>query len=85
MSYSIDIDEAAQAAIDVLPRDGLLSLAEALMVPELAPWNGLPVNPQLNPDGPVRNRPFGPAGMLTCLIVEHKQRVDVLLITWAGA
>jgi hypothetical protein len=48
------------------------------------PWNGRSVNPELNPDGPVRNLPFGAAGMLTYLIVERDQRVDVLLITWSG-
>ncbi|WP_300007600.1 hypothetical protein [Pseudonocardia sp.] len=84
MSYSIDIDPRAQATIAALPATALPALAEALAVLELVPWNGRSVNPELNPDGPVRNLPFGAAGMPTYLIVERDQRVDVLLITWAG-
>ena len=84
MSYSIELDAAAQAAVGGLPRAALVALAEALAVLELTPWNGDPINADLNPDGPVRNFPFGSAGMVTYLIVEHEQRVDVLLITWSG-
>ncbi len=32
----------------------------------------------------VRNLPFGRAGMLTYLVLDYEQRVDVLLIAWAG-
>jgi hypothetical protein len=84
VGYSIEIDEAAQATFAVLPRAALRSLAEAFTVLELEPWSGSAVNPQLNPDGPVRNLPFGVAGMLTYLILEDQQRVDVLLVTWAA-
>ena len=84
MSYSIDIDQGAQDAIAVLPRDALLALAEAFAVLELAPWSaGRSVNPERNPDSGVRNLPFGAAGMITYLIVEHERRVDILLVTWA--
>lgn len=51
---------------------------------ELAPWSGRSVNPERNPDAPVRNLPFGAAGMLTYLIVEEERRVDVVLITWVS-
>ena len=65
--------------------DALLALAEVFGVLELAPWNvGRSVNPERNPDSGVRNLPFGTAGMVTYLVVEHRQRVDVLLVTWAG-
>ena len=85
MSYSIDIDPAAQDAIAALPVDALLALAEAFAALEVAPWNvGRSVNPERNPDSGVRNLPFGTAGMVTYLVVEHHQRVDVLLVTWAG-
>lgn len=85
MSYSIDIDPAAQDAIAALPVDALLALAEVFAVLEVAPWNvGRSVNPERNPDSGVRNLPFGTAGMVTYLVVEHQQRVDVLLVTWAG-
>lgn len=42
------------------------------------------MNPEKNPDVPVRNLPFGEAGMLTYLIVEQKRRVDIVLVTWVG-
>ncbi len=42
------------------------------------------MNPEKNPDAPVRNLPFGRAGLLTYLVLDDEQRVDVLLITWAG-
>lgn len=92
MSYSIDIDPRAQDTIAALPAAALPAaalpaLAEAMVVLELVPWSGRSVNPDLNADAPVRNRPFGAAGMLTYLIIDftdHDQRVDVLLITWSG-
>ncbi|MGH3566304.1 MAG: hypothetical protein ACRDRH_09775 [Pseudonocardia sp.] len=40
--------------------------------------------PGEDPDAAVRNLPFGEVGMLTYLIVEQEQRVDVLLVTWVG-
>ncbi len=84
MSYSLDIDPNAQDAIAALSAHALVALAEAFAVLELIPWSGRSVNPEQNPDGPVRNLPFGGAGMLTYLVLEEEQRVDVLLITWAG-
>jgi hypothetical protein len=82
VSYSIDIDPAAQDAIAALPQPALIALAEALTVLELTPWSGRSVNPERDPDAPVRNLPFGASGMLTYLILERDQRVDILLITW---
>jgi hypothetical protein len=82
VSYSIDLDPAAQDAIAALPQAALIALAEALTVLELTPWSGRSVNPERDPDTPVRNLPFGAAGLLTYLILERDQRVDVLLVTW---
>lgn len=85
MSYAIDIDPAAHDAIGALPDEALVALAEAFAVLELTPWSvGRSVNPERNPDSGVRNLPFGDAGMVTYLIVEHERRVDILLVTWAG-
>jgi hypothetical protein len=85
VSYAIDIDPAAQDAIAVLPVDALLALAEAFATLELRPWSaGRSVNPDRNPDSGVRNLPFGAAGMVTYLVLEHERRVDILLITWVG-
>jgi hypothetical protein len=84
VSYSIDVDPGAQDAIVALPHEALLALAETFAVLELAPWSvGRSVNPERNPDSGVRNLPFGAAGMVTYLIVEHERRVDILLVTWA--
>lgn len=82
MSYSIDIDPAAQDTISSLPPGALIPLAEALAMVELTPWSGRSVNPERDPDAAVRNLPFGASGMITYLILDRDQRVDVLLITW---
>lgn len=83
MSYSLDVDPLAEQQIAALPQTVLTSLADALTVLELVPWNGLPVN-DTNPDGPVRQLPFGSLGMITYLILDDQQRVDLLIVTWAG-
>jgi hypothetical protein len=43
----------------------------------------LPINLG-NPKGPVRQLPFGQLGLITYLILEDQQRVDLLIVTWAG-
>lgn len=83
MAYSLDIDRAAQASIDVLPARALAALAEVFVVLELSPWSGRPVNPEMNTDGPVRVLTFGDGGLVTYLILEELQRVDVLVVAWA--
>ena len=45
--------------------------------------NGRPINPD-NPDGAVRTFAFGSAGMLTYLVLDDEQRVDVLIVAWAS-
>lgn len=84
MSYSLDLDTPARDAVDVLPHAAVLALAEVFALLAIDLYAGLPVNPQRTPDGPLRELPFGAAGMVTYLIVEHEQRVDVLLVHWAG-
>jgi hypothetical protein len=49
---------------------------------ELTPWEGTPLNN--NPDGTVRTLPFGTAGLITYLILDDQQRVDVLDVLWAA-
>lgn len=83
MSYEIDIDLQAQDDIAALPAMALPALAEAMTVLELTPWNGRPINPD-NPDGAVRTFAFGSAGMLTYLVLNDEQRVDVLIVAWAS-
>lgn len=83
MSYTLDIDPLAAQQIAALPPPALAALAEAVAVLEVLPWNGLPLNRD-NPDGAVRQLPFGTVGMITYLILDRQRRVDVLIITWAG-
>jgi hypothetical protein len=83
VSYSLDIDPLAEQQIAALPQSALTALADALTVLELVPWNGLPVN-EANLDGAVRHLPFGGLGMITYLILDDQQRVDLLIVTWAG-
>jgi hypothetical protein len=37
-----------------------------------------------NPDAPLRSWPFGRAGLLTYLILEDQQRVDLIRVVWVG-
>ena len=83
MSYSLDVDPWAGQQIAALPQTALGALAEALAVLEMVPWNGLSLN-DANPGGPVRQLPFGSLGMITYLILDDQQRVDLLIVTWAG-
>lgn len=83
MSYALDIDPAAQEQLAALPQPALIALAEAFSVLELVPWSGLTLNDR-NPDAEVRQLPFGDFGMITYLVIEDLQRVDVLIVTWAG-
>jgi hypothetical protein len=83
VSYALDIDPLAEQQIDALPQDALTSFAEALAVLELVPWNGLSIN-EANPGAAVRQLPFGSFGMITYLILDDQQRVDLLIVTWVG-
>jgi hypothetical protein len=83
MSYEIEINLQAQDDITALPATALPALAGAMTVLELTPWNGRPINPD-NPDGAVRTLAFGSARMLTYLVLDDEQRVDVLIVAWAS-
>ncbi|MDQ2707461.1 MAG: hypothetical protein M3Z25_07405 [Actinomycetota bacterium] len=77
MSYEIDIDPAAEQDIAALPTVALPALAEAMTV--LTPGNGRPINPD-NPAAPARTLAFGDGRLLTYLVLERKQRIDVLIV-----
>ena len=49
------------------------------------PWNGDPYN-RVDSKGAMRQLMFGPhsEGMVTYLILEDQQRVDVLRVLWLG-
>lgn len=80
MAYEVDV-VSVRDALDALPREALLALAEVLDVLELAPWSGDPLVDR-NPDGAVRTMSFGGTGLITYVIVEHSGRVDLLQVHW---
>lgn len=79
--YEIRPHPDAVEQIAALPGDARASYEDAVKVMSLVPWNGRPINPR-NPDGAVRLLVF-PGGMVTYLILEDQQRVDVLTVHWA--
>lgn len=83
--YRITIDPDAMEQMDALAFTAALGYAEALGVMKLVPWRGPSLN-GANPEGQVRQLIFGPGGYgtVTYLILEDQQRVDVLLVQWAG-
>ena len=81
--YRIVLDEETEAQIEALPYEALAPLAELLDVLSLAPWNGDTLN-DANPDAPLRSWAFGRAGLLTYLILEDQQRVDLIRVVWVG-
>ena len=81
--YRLDIDPEARDQINAVPARELKLLAEVFAMLELTPWNGQPQHKD-NPDGEVRRVLFGDWGIVTYLILEDQQRVDVLQVVWAG-
>ena len=81
MTYELDVDPDARSQIMVLPTHALTSLADAMAMLELTPWNGAPLHKD-NPGGAVRTLPFRRSGMITYLILDALQRVDVLNVVW---
>ena len=81
MSFALDVDVSAQAQIEALPPRALPALAVAFDVLRQAPGSGDPYNDD-KPDGVMRTLPFGSGGFITYLIVEDRQRVDILVVTW---
>ncbi len=81
--YPIVLDEETEAQIEALPYEALAPVAELLDVLSLTPWNGDPLN-DANPDALLRSWAFGRAGLLTYLILEDQQRVDLIRVVWVG-
>lgn len=84
MRYAIDVDPAAQAAIDVLPPAVLDLLGEVFDVLARGPWSGPSIAPETKPRGAVRAVALGDSGMVVYLVLDAPRRVDVLRIVWAG-
>ncbi|HVV09185.1 hypothetical protein [Amycolatopsis sp.] len=84
MAYLILLDPQVHDQIGALPADSLPLLAEAIGVLELTPWNG-PAYNEAKPDSPMRQLDFGQGrGLITYLVLDDQNRVDVLDVTWIG-
>lgn len=83
--YRVRVHDAARATVDVLPVAALAGYAEVLDLLELEPWAGPPSRVD-NPGGNIRTLTFGPnsEGLVTYMILDRLQRVDVLEVQWAG-
>ncbi|WP_410613703.1 hypothetical protein [Amycolatopsis sp. lyj-109] len=84
MAYDIEVYPEVQDQIRGLPKSALHALAEAVSVLELVPGKGDPYH-RSNPEGAMRNLAFGPRseGLITYLIREDQNRVDLLRVLWA--
>lgn len=83
--YELVVHAEAVDQIAALPDDALDGYADVMTVLQLVPWNGPPIN-KANPSGAVRVLAFGAAkqGLVTYLVLEEQQRVDVLRVLWLG-
>jgi hypothetical protein len=83
--YRVRTYPEARDAIAFLLRSPLAGYAEALGVMKLVPWSGESIN-KTNAGGEVRQLVFGPGGrgMVTYLVLEDQQLVDVLEVQWVG-
>lgn len=85
VAYTVELYPEATEQLRVLPAEARRALGEVLAVLELTPWNGDPYN-AAKPDGWMRIWTFGAAGqgLVTYLVLEDQQRVDVLQVAWVG-
>jgi hypothetical protein len=83
--YTVEPYPEAEEAIAALPQVARADYRDAVEVIRIVSWNGRPYV-STKPDGPMRQLVFGPGGygMVTYLVLEDEQRVDVLRVQWAG-
>jgi hypothetical protein len=81
MAYTLDLDPVVRAAVKAMPPNVLEAFAQALDVLRLVPERGKPLNKD-NPDGGVYQLPFAKDGLITYLLLEDQQRVDLLRVVW---
>jgi hypothetical protein len=82
--YTVEPYPEAEEAIAALPQAASAGYRDAVEVIRLVPWNGRPYV-STKPDGSMRQLVFGQGGygMVTYLVLEDEQRVDVLRVQWA--
>ena len=84
MAYRIETDPRVLDQLATLPDDVLPELAAVYDLLELVPWNG-PAYNVAKPKSPMRMLEFaGGRGLVTYLVLDDEQRVDVLDVTWLG-
>lgn len=83
--YTVEPYPEVEDAVAALPKVARAGYEDAVKVMGLMPWNGTPYVGS-KPDGSMRTLVFGPYGngIVTYLILEDQQRVDVLRVQWAG-
>lgn len=83
--YRVTTDSESADQVSALPVEAFVGYLEVVRVLELTPWSGRPYN-DADPDGVMRQWVFGPCGegLVTYLILEDEQRVDVLRVHWMG-
>lgn len=84
MAYRIETDPRVLDQIRSLPDAVVPALAAVYDLLELAPLTGPPYN-VAKPKSPMRMLEFaGGRGLVTYLVLEDQDRVDVLDVTWLG-
>ena len=83
--YTVEPYPEAEAAIVALAEAARNGYDDAVKVMQLVPWNGAALRRQQagRVDAATHICPGG-AGLVTYLILEDQQRVDVLQVAWAG-
>jgi len=80
--YALDTRGPVQDQIDALPPGAVPEFDRLRRSLETRPWEGAPYLLE-KPDSPMRTQTFGERGLVTYLILEDQQRVDLLLVQWA--
>ncbi|MGH3912838.1 MAG: hypothetical protein ACRDTC_05430 [Pseudonocardiaceae bacterium] len=77
--YRVTTDIESAEQVSALPVEAFAGYIAVVGVLELVPWNGRPYI-DVDPDGRMRQWVFGPRseGLVTYMILEDQQRVDVL-------
>ena len=81
MTYALDVDRLAQDQINALPAEAARALSVVWTFLQLTLWAGQALH-AAHPRRAVRTVPFASLGLVTYLILEDQQRVDVLAVLW---
>ena len=83
--YEVITPDEVREHVEALPRDVVAASLQAFEVMELVPWNGDPYRADY-PDRPMRTLRFGSGGLglVTYLILERDQIVEIISVVWAG-